>query len=90
MPAIINPKSLPQEYQWAGQALHELAEGLLLSCDAPAVLSALLSTFLQIAIDTGKTDTARRLLPFALSNLDALVAIREAELQPEAGSEGRG
>jgi hypothetical protein len=89
MPAIIHQESLPQEYRWAGEALHELAQPLVLSCGAPAVLSALLSTFLQIAIDTGRTDTAKRLLPFALSNLDALIAIREAELPPEAGAEGQ-
>ena len=90
MPALINADSLPQGYQEAGRVLHQVAESIAQAYGASTVLSVLLSTFLQIAVDTGRTDTAKRLLPFALSNLDALVAIREAEQSAPDGSGGQG
>jgi hypothetical protein len=65
----------PASYRTAAKALDTLADHLRLQCGDRALLSALLSTYLNRALTHGDADHVRRMLVFTLENLEEIERI---------------
>jgi hypothetical protein len=65
----------PPEFQTAGEAFVMLADDLCEQCGETAVLSALLSTYLNRALTSSGPGHIRRMLTFTLKNLDEIELI---------------
>ncbi|HVJ51144.1 MAG TPA: hypothetical protein VM689_01695 [Aliidongia sp.] len=65
----------PPEYQTAGEAFEMLANDLCEQCGESAILSALLSAYLNRALTSSGPEHIRRMLTFTLQNLDEIELI---------------
>ena len=65
----------PPKYQTAGEAFDMLADDLERQCGENAVLSALLSTYLNRALASLGPVNVRRMLTFTLDNLEEIELI---------------